>query len=591
MSDSKEDSMASVQVAIIKRLVIERFRGIEKLAWNPAEGLNLILGGGDVGKTTILEAIALLLSPTNTTVVSDADYFARKTADEFSIEAVMALPASSGINQDSRPAWPWEWDGEKPVLPRADREPEEAADGVYRLRVRGTSDLDLAYEIVQPDDTTVHLAVGVRRAIGLIRLGGDDRNDRDLRLVHGSALDRLIGDRTLRPRLAQHLSTDDVKSELTPEAQALLANLGRAFASKALPSDLGLGLTGGQGLSLNALIGLTATREGATLPLASWGSGTRRLAALEIAAVHQGNSPIIVIDEIERGLEPYRQRALVAELNGRRSQIFVTTHSSTVISAASAASLWYLDARGGIGCLAGRTTGHRLQDPEAYLSRMPIIVEGATELGFVEALLQRHLGADLLSYGISLTDGGGNDRALDILDALSAAGLTVAGFVDEEGRNQGLWARVQQRLGNLAFRWASGCIEENLVALVPDEKLEAFITPPDGLVGDRLRTLAERLGIESKDFATIRQRAPDLKRLVSEAAMGAVPEESSLSQGEKKSWRKHGERWFKSAAGGRELEQKVVELGLWGNLARVLGPFIEAIRGVAREEGSADSQR
>lgn len=46
---------------LIRRLTIERFRGIEGLVWHPSPGLNVLLGGGDVGKTTILEAIALLL--------------------------------------------------------------------------------------------------------------------------------------------------------------------------------------------------------------------------------------------------------------------------------------------------------------------------------------------------------------------------------------------------------------------------------------------------------------------------------------------------------------------------------------------------
>ena len=56
--------------ALIYQLKIERFRGVENLRWNPSEGMNVILGGGDVGKTTILEAIALLLSPSNSVVLS-----------------------------------------------------------------------------------------------------------------------------------------------------------------------------------------------------------------------------------------------------------------------------------------------------------------------------------------------------------------------------------------------------------------------------------------------------------------------------------------------------------------------------------------
>jgi len=55
----------------IYALTIERFRGITSLKWQPSRGVNVILGGGDVGKTTILEAIALLLSPVNPTTLTE----------------------------------------------------------------------------------------------------------------------------------------------------------------------------------------------------------------------------------------------------------------------------------------------------------------------------------------------------------------------------------------------------------------------------------------------------------------------------------------------------------------------------------------
>lgn len=78
------------QAPRIRRLEISRFRGIEHLVWHPGQGLNIILGGGDVGKTTILDAIALLLSPTNPTTLTDFDYYDRAFASGFAIEAVMS---------------------------------------------------------------------------------------------------------------------------------------------------------------------------------------------------------------------------------------------------------------------------------------------------------------------------------------------------------------------------------------------------------------------------------------------------------------------------------------------------------------------
>lgn len=65
-------------VPTILRLKIDRFRGLKAIDWSPSPGLNLILGGGDVGKTTILDAIALLLSPVNPANLPDTDFYGRE---------------------------------------------------------------------------------------------------------------------------------------------------------------------------------------------------------------------------------------------------------------------------------------------------------------------------------------------------------------------------------------------------------------------------------------------------------------------------------------------------------------------------------
>ena len=57
------------------------------------------------------------------------------------------------------------------------------------------------------------------------------------------------------------------------------------------------------------------------------------------------------------------------------------------------------------------------------------------------------------------------------------------------------WQKLAEKLDKLLFRWQSGCIEENVIKLLPDDKLEALLTDPEGeKTGMRLRTLAERLG-------------------------------------------------------------------------------------------------
>ena len=79
------------ETSIIRQLHIKRFRGIESLKWNPASGMNFILGGGDIGKTTIVEAISLLFSPSNSMVLSEADYWLRNVEAGFIIRAAVSL--------------------------------------------------------------------------------------------------------------------------------------------------------------------------------------------------------------------------------------------------------------------------------------------------------------------------------------------------------------------------------------------------------------------------------------------------------------------------------------------------------------------
>lgn len=585
---------AKMSGAFIRRLTIERFRGIETLSWYPMPGVNIILGGGDVGKTTVLDAVGLLFSPSNYAVISDADYYGRDVESGFRIEAVVSLPPSSRIDRQAKPAWAWEWDPQRndAVVPEVGSEGvTSTGDPVYRLRVEGTEELDLLHQIVQPDGSLDPLYPSVRRAIGLLRLGGDDRNDRDLRLVHGSVLDRLISDKGLRARVTRELASREVEGELREEAKQRLDALEAAFRKRALPSGLGLGVTGGQGASVGAMIGLTATREGVALPLASWGAGTRRVASLAIAEQTEGQFPIILVDEVERGLEPYRQRVLMGQLANRSSQAFLTTHSPAVISGADGARLWHMDASARIGALRGEAvTRQRRQEPEAFLARLAIVAEGATEVGFVRYLLERGLGARLEEYGVYVIDGGGQERSLALLGGLARGGVHFAGFLDteEHRKHPKLWRDIEAQLGDLVFRWKQGCTEENVILVVPDDELEEFIKDPeDEKTGDRLRTLAERLGEEEKSFAHLREAAGDrLRAIVVEAATGRVPPE--VDSATAKSWRKHGQRWFKSTDGGRELAVKLVAMQdtVSGSVTAEIRAFLDAI--VSRARGSAE---
>ncbi len=569
----------------IRRLAVTNFRGLANTVWYPNGKMNLLIGGGDSGKSTLLHAIALLFSPTNSAQVFETDYYNRSLEPGFSIEAAVSLPTEMELANFQQTLWPWEWNGTDVVLP--DPEQEGASnDPIHLMRVRGTPDLELIWEVVQPNMEPVALSTGLRRKIGVVRLANDDRNDRDLRLVTGSALDRLLSKGNLKSRISAKVASVDVSGAFTGEEAKALQDLDKTLRAAGLPHNLDIGLTSSQGLSIGALVGLLADKNGTLLPLASWGAGTRRMAALQVAGAVEASTRLTVIDEIERGLEPYRLRQLLDVLASDDQQCFLTTHSPVVIAAAKAAALWYMDGSGRIGQLhREKVERQQSRDPETFLSRVPIIAEGVTEVGFVRTLLRLVFDGREYIYGIRIADGGGNDAMLGLLEALHAAGISAAGFCDDEGRFSGRWQSLKSSAGAKLFQWPSGCLEENIIAHVPDDKLLSLAFDEDGLGGERLRTLADRLSIQGKEEADILEAcgsAAALRTVIVAAATGdrnGAPDERTA-----KEWGKHSQRWFKSIGGGVELCGKMIDLGLWPKIEPDLLPFINAIRLAVGEE-------
>src|SRR5262249_30195412 len=146
-----------------------------------------------------------------------------------------------------------------------------------------------------------------------------------------------------------------------------------------------------------------------SLPLANWGAGTRRMVALEIASAADKEASITLVDEIERGLEPYRLRKLVSLISDDEGQAFITTHSPVAIACSNTAQLWYMDGVGKVGALMrDKIAQQQRRDPETFLAKVAVIAEGPTEVGFLRFLLEKAFGSAPLNYGVRVCDGQGN---------------------------------------------------------------------------------------------------------------------------------------------------------------------------------------
>ena len=562
----------------IRRLTIERYRGLKKFEWYPAAGVNALIGPGDVGKTTVLTAISLLLNAGPSGSATEYDYYQRNVEDEFEISAIIGdLPETLRRNHHSALRG-WK-DNLLQGLPD-----EDEAEAVILVSVIGNKDLELVHSVVLSDDTREWFQVASRRTLNLSNIASGARAITELRLGRGSLLDRHIKGGELRSIVTEKLATASADMELPPDVAMSLERLQERFKKMGLPDQLYLGLITPQERSLLWLVGLlSGDRPEQAIPLAYSGSGTTQLVMFTLASALAQGQPILIVDEPEAGLEPYRQRAFVrslATLAGETGQAFLTTHSPAVLSVLTGSQVTRIMPGANPQTLANPHIDRLLREaPSAFVSRLPILCEGETESGFLDEILGHYAvqedmdGLDALGITLVAREGigVGQPRVLREATALLDAGIGCGLFVDNEADHGGQRDQLRQR-DNCAF----GCwdevvnIEQAVARWLPLEQLtklvdlQAELQPQAGLK-PLLQQVGEYAG--KPGVASIDSLVESLDEQVVRDALAQAMQKGS---------------WFKQMGRGRALGRFLLQDGIPSDIEKVLLSFWESIKKVLR---------
>lgn len=530
----------------IKRLRIRGYRCLDAFEWHPQPGMNCLVGPGDSGKSTVLSAISLLLAPYHIGSASEFDYHKRNLATGFEIEACLGGLDLRALSVNGPPPLRGWKDGALVPLPD-----EEGAEPVILCRVRGTPDLEVVHEMPVEGEQGMSFSVPLRKKLFLTRLAGEDRAARDLRLSNGSLLDQHLDSPDLRVTIYRTIAEASESIELPEAVTAALERISTRFQAKGLPDNLHLGLMPSQGASLTGMLALlTGANAAEAVPLAYSGTGTRQMALISLSTAFVGASPIIVVDEPERGLEPYRQRALakdVAELVAAQGQAFLTTHSPAVLQEMPVGAVWRI--RNGQPPLqfTARAMVRLLKsDPEAFFARLPIICEGPTEMGLLGRLLPRLLQTTPESLGMRLVNGGGQPNALDLMESFLEAGIPCAGFVDSEPNLTGRRDALRPRC--IFFSWDEVCdIEEALSRWLSLEQLCGLVRVAADSTGIGERYLVTQLRDSARRTDITPATAEEIAMSVGEPAFRALMADVD---------------WFKDTNGGDKIADYLIEIGI-----------------------------
>lgn len=290
-------------MACIRLVEIRNFRGIRSLTWAPRPGLNSLVGPGDSGKSTILDAVDLCLGARRSVQFSDADFYGGDIGHPINVSITLGdLPAG----MRSMEAYGQFVRGWEPVLGMVEDEPGADLESVLTVTLVVEADLEPVWSLhsdrAAASGTVRNLNWTDRVAVAPLRIGGSAHVNLGWR--RGSVLDRLSDERA-DATAALVKATRDARRSFGTEADEQLKGVLAMVADVA--ARTGIPLEGGAHAYLDAASvsfsgGTVSLHDGRGVPLAGLGTGSSRLMVAGLQKKAADRAGIVLVDELEHGL-------------------------------------------------------------------------------------------------------------------------------------------------------------------------------------------------------------------------------------------------------------------------------------------------
>ncbi|EJS0105070.1 AAA family ATPase [Salmonella enterica] len=481
-------------MAVIRHISIQNFRSIRQAEWFLGSGLNCLIGPGDSGKSTFIDAIDLVLGARRSFTFSDADFYLMNSATPVCISVTLGQLDDGLRNLENYGRYLRGFNSETKEI---HDEPLAGDETVLTLRMVVGADLEpdwcLFSERATVEGLEKRLLWKHREQLSPTRLGATSHHH--LAWGNRSVLNKLSAeDFDISSTLAElsRQTRHNFAARQLPQLDNILTEV-RTIANE-------LGVQVGELKALLDVNGVSLSNSAISLhnsdntPLRMLGTGSTRLlvSGLQKAV---GGPGIILVDEAEYGLEPYRISRLLNQLGSRddepTSQVFITTHSPYVLRELKATQLCVLrkleqpppEPSHNFLTLSGddKEQATLRACAEAFFSKAVIVGEGGTEVGFIRGLdlsRQRRGRTGFQDQGAFATDGGGGDNYFKRAEVFAQLGYRTALLKDSDittpaHRQQTEHCRAS---GVTIFEWGNGFSTEGaLLAWCPAETIRDIV--------------------------------------------------------------------------------------------------------------------
>jgi len=550
-------------VARIRQLEIRNFRSIQALDWTPSAGINCLIGTGDSGKSSILDAIDLCLGARRSASIGDTDFFGLDVTQPIVVSVTLGGLPDELKNLDTYGDFLRGYDA---ANGQVEDEPRVDIETVLTLRLKVTSDLEPTWTLHSERAEQQGLERGLvwkdRTALAPARIGSYANTN--LSWTRGSVLNRLTEERAnLGAELAR--AAREARANFGNQAGAQFAETLQVVNRTAAHLGVSVGASAQALLDAHSVSigdGAIALHNAAGVPLKSLGTGSARLLIAGLQRMAAETATIALVDEIEYGLEPHRLARLIDSLGAKDAslplQVFMTSHSPVAVRELSGNQIFVVRAQAGRHDVREIGVANDIQstlraDPEAFLAKSVIVCEGASEVGLARGLDQYWVGQGATSFfalGGAYVDVGGSNpvRCFVRGTALVQLGYRVLVVVDADKPVAPEVAATFHAAGGQSLTWRAGrALEDELFSSLGDVAVDALLAKACDVVG---RDLVES-HIVSKSHG---ERT--LTAIEAESLCGDIAQETKELLGAAS--RIRGSGWFKSVSTYQEVARIIV---------------------------------
>ena len=373
----------------IINIKLKNFRGFEDSEFHfKNNNLICLIGRGDSGKSTILDAINFVFYPNWKLSFFDHDFHNANISIPIEIEATLINPPDELISENKYGLYVRGWDSSSNTIA------DELASGhieALTIKLIVNNDLEPKWYVTNnriQDDSEIGRKDRAKLNSFLIA----EDVDNHFKWNEGNPLLKILKSKKGNIDEEKDIirrAIREARETIDKEPFANLDDVIKEFKTKA--TEFGVSInTPNITVDYKDLIydSRKTSLHDKNVPFRLKGKGSKRILSISLQYLLAEQGGIIQIDEIEQGLEPDRVQHLVNQLKKSiDGQIFMTTHSQNVIVELSHDNLYLVKEKSKkLIEFAPDLQGCLRAHPQAFFANKIIICEGATEVGICRSL-------------------------------------------------------------------------------------------------------------------------------------------------------------------------------------------------------------